>query len=254
MKTKFLNTADLKHHREFKRFVLEHADEVYRPALIRLYSLWEQNSEEFFGGKMTPPYILFASPSLPKFYGDYSPVSGFGGHSQIRIRPSLLDGSHPVVMPGKQYAEGRALFVDDILLHEMVHQWQQEIIGNPESSYSGHGVIFRDKCREIGEKLGLQPVRTCKARGKDKDLPSCSQWPHCVRPKGYYKGAVRVIREDVGAKKRAVSDLIKAAKDFARYWPDDAAGDPLALFTKLGANKRRRLLALCKAARNTRVQ
>jgi hypothetical protein len=33
-------------------------------------------------------------------------------------------------------------------------------------------------------------VRAAKARGKVKDLPSCAHWPHNVRPKGYYQGAV----------------------------------------------------------------
>ena len=42
---------------------------------------------------------------------------------------------------------------------------------------------------EIGQKLGLPPVRASRNRGKDADLPSCAQWPHCVRPEGYYLGA-----------------------------------------------------------------
>ena len=30
-----------------------------------------------------------------------------------------------------------------------------------------------------------------KKRGKDKDLPSCAQWPHNVRPAGFYLGAYK---------------------------------------------------------------
>jgi hypothetical protein len=32
-------------------------------------------------------------------------------------------------------------------------------------------------------------VRPAKARGKDKDLPTCAEWPHNVRPPGFYLGA-----------------------------------------------------------------
>jgi hypothetical protein len=30
-----------------------------------------------------------------------------------------------------------------------------------------------------------------KKRGPDKDLPSCAQWPHNVRPAGFYLGAYK---------------------------------------------------------------
>ncbi len=90
---------------------------------------------------------------------------------------------------GTEYERGRSLLVADVLLHEMIHQWQQEVTGDIEEGYHGHGPTFRDKANEIGAKLGLPPVRTCKKRGKDKDLPSCSYWPYGNRPDGYYLGA-----------------------------------------------------------------
>ena len=75
------------------------------------------------------------------------------------MRPSLLRGT---------LTEGRWLYGADILLHEMIHQWQQEILGDSEESYSGHGPTFSTKANEIGEKLGLPKVaktyradRTC---------------------------------------------------------------------------------------------
>ena len=58
------------------------------------------------------------------------------------------------------------------------------------STYHGHGPKFRDQCNRIGAMLGLPPVRTGKARGKDKGLPSCAYWPHCVRPADYYQGGL----------------------------------------------------------------
>src|SRR5829696_8026828 len=97
---------------------------------------------------------------------------------QIRLRPSLLTGTHPRVNGS---AEGRFLFVADVLLHEMIHQWQQEVSGETDEAWHGHGPAFRDKANEIGARLGLGIVRTSKKRGKDADLPSCSYWPHVVR-------------------------------------------------------------------------
>jgi hypothetical protein len=57
--------------------------------------------------------------------------------------------------------------------------------------FHGHGPGFRDKANEIGTHLELGPVRTSKKRGPKKDLPSCSQWPHCIRPLEHYLGAFR---------------------------------------------------------------
>jgi hypothetical protein len=100
-----------------------------------------------------------------------------------------LDGSHPKVQAGEEYAEGRFLLIADVLLHETIHQYHDELTGKTEDSYHGHGPAFRDECNRIGKALGLPPVRTSKARGPEKDLPSCAHWPLNVRPEGYYRGA-----------------------------------------------------------------
>lgn len=82
-----------------------------------------------------------------------------------------------------------------MLLHEMIHQYHQEITGQHDDSWSGHGSAFSAKANEIGEKLGLPPVRrTCKKR--DGKEPSPSQWPHVVRPESYYLGAHVLSRRD----------------------------------------------------------
>ena len=143
----------------------------------------------FFGGAMVVPYILLAEPSNPRRLGDCGPVSGFGGRLQIRLRPSLLRGTHPTWRDRERSEPVRVRFVEDVLLHEMIHQWQQEVTGKTEAPYHGHGPGFRDQANAIGAVLGLSPVRTGKARGKDRDLPSCSQWPHCVRSEAHYDAA-----------------------------------------------------------------
>ncbi len=186
-----LAPEEIEHRKGFWEFVEKHGAPWHKQHLGRLLELWLQWNEEHFASALIPPYILLSEPASPNVLGGCARISGFGARSQIRIRPSLLRGDHPHVRPGLSYAEGRFLFVADVLLHEMIHQYQQEVTGNTEESYHGHGPMFRDIANEIGEKLGLSLVRTSKNRGKEKDLPSCAQWPHCVRPDEFYQGANR---------------------------------------------------------------
>src|SRR5262249_44358016 len=62
------------------------ADKSYKPTLRKLYSLWDTYTAKYLEETMTSPYIMLSNPSRAWALGDYSPVSGFGGHSQIRIR------------------------------------------------------------------------------------------------------------------------------------------------------------------------
>jgi hypothetical protein len=179
---------------EFVRFALHDAEPWHREHLGRLYADWAEYNATYFGGLLVPPYILLAEPSSPRRYGDFGTVSAWGARSQIRLRPSLLTGKHPDINAAAP-DEGRYRFVTDILLHEMLHQFAQEVTGLQDKSYHGHGPAFRDECNRIGAMLGLPPVRICKKRGKAKDLPSCSQWPHNVRPGDWYMGAYTPPRD-----------------------------------------------------------
>lgn len=185
-----ISKADIKHRRQTAKFVETDANGFYAAPLKGLLDIWNFNNDNYFDGKLNVPYILLSSPTSAKAIGDYSCASSLGGKGQIRLRVSVLTGSHKMVKSGEKYKKGRWLIVCDILLHEMIHQWQHEIDGDMEESYHGHGASFRDKCNEIGEVLGLGKVRTSKARGADKALPSCASFPHNVRPDDYYLGAL----------------------------------------------------------------
>jgi len=183
---KEIRTADINHRKQYEKFVLENGDTT----VSNLIHLWNHWNEQFFDNSFKAcPIILLAEPSKPSVLGDYSAVGGYGNRAQIRIRPSLMSGTHPHTLPGDEYKKGRFLFVADVCLHETIHLWQDEVMGDLEESYHGHGPLFRDKCNEIGEKMGLPPVRNCKKRGMDSELPSCSHFPHNVRPPDYYQGA-----------------------------------------------------------------
>jgi hypothetical protein len=173
----------------FRAFVVDQAEPWHRAHLGRLYALWDEWNAAFFEGRLAPPYILFSPPESARAYGDCANISSFGGRAQIRIRPSLLTGTHRHLRPGDAFAAGRARFVADVLLHECVHQWHFEVTGQTEASYHGHGPAFAATCNQVGAALGLPPVRSMKRRGKDREMPSCAQWPICVRPPGFYLGA-----------------------------------------------------------------
>ncbi len=182
---------DVAMRESIRRYVLEETGQEHHGLMQHLWERWEEWNEVFFGRAMTVPVLLINEPSNPRRLGDCGPVSGFGCSSQIRIRPSLLTGTHPAMRRGSRDPTGRRRFVEDILLHEMVHQWQQEVDGRSDESYHGHGPAFGEKANEIAVKLRLPECGyTCKT-DRLKGKPSPSYWPANVRPDGYYLGVVR---------------------------------------------------------------
>ncbi len=182
-----ITDADLR--ATFRAFVIGQAEPWHRAHLGRLYTRWDEWNAAFFQGRLAPPYILFSPHESARAYGDCSNISSFGGRAQIRIRPSLLTGTHRHMRQGESFAEGLARFVTDVLPHESVHQWHIEITGQIEESYHGHGPAFAATCTQIGAALGLPPVRSMKRRGSGAAMPSCAQWLICVRSADFYLGA-----------------------------------------------------------------
>jgi hypothetical protein len=176
---------------EIRRLIRDHAraQDGYD---ARLYDLWEKWNAEFFEGQMVPSLIQLTQPQTTTRYGDCSPYSGLAGiRTRIRLRPSMLRGTCLELKHGNRNPEGCRRFLEDVLLHEMIHQFHQEITGQNDDGYNGHGPAFSAKVNEIGAKLGLPPVgRTLKKRDcAAKGLACPSHWPHVVRPTDYYLGA-----------------------------------------------------------------
>src|SRR6266542_2938112 len=157
-----LSDTDVAHREAFRAYVLDQAEPWHRKHLTRLYQVWEDANAKWYDSALIPPILLLAGP-------------------------------HPHIRHG---GEGANRFADDVLLHEQIHQWQQEITGQLEDSYHGHGPTFRDKANQIGAALGIAPVRTKHIRADSKELRPCAQWPHCVRPADHYLGAYVPARRD----------------------------------------------------------
>jgi hypothetical protein len=156
--------------------------------------------------------VIFAQPRKPQAYGEYRVTSVHGSKGEVAIRPTIPEGRHPLwecnnpkrpmhLPPAPEPTEEQRMrFAIDVALHETVHQWQHEIHG---TKALGHNALFRDKCNEIGRELGLGPVRAkLRKDSPDAHLPFCGQWPHCVRPEGYYGH----LREDHETPRRTRED------------------------------------------------
>ena len=198
-----------RHRKNFSKFVQEQCDPRFEATLGELNKLWPKWNVRFFDGRMVVPYILFSEPTHSHRWGQYSSTSSFGAGPEIRIRPSLVWGDHPAVRPERQFERGRRLVFADVLLHEMVHQWQHEVVGEREETQAGHGPLFRDKCNDIGRKLQLPPVRTAKARGRDSDLDA--RW------RGRPLRAVATVVDVSGHTRTAAGLRVKAKLDTRRY-------------------------------------
>jgi hypothetical protein len=136
---------------------------------------------------MLEPYITLTEPSAPIVFGQCWWVSSWGSRLEIRIRPSLLSGTHPRINIRAPLA-GRLQFVKDVLLHEMIHQHVMEHQPDvDEDTYHGHGPVFTEHCNRIGAQLGLDEVVVRNRDGGKK--PKAAQWPHCVAPPDRYAGA-----------------------------------------------------------------
>jgi hypothetical protein len=215
-----LSPHDVEHRERFADYATHHsASDWHREMLDRLYGFWISINSGHFRGACVKPHILLAEPKTPRALGDHANISGWGSRNQIRIRPTLIDGRHKMLKPGAEHAEGRMRFVEDVLLHEAVHQYCDEVLHHSEGSYKGHGPVFAGECNRIGGSLGLPPVRPAKARGKSKDLPSCAQWPHNVRPAAYYLGALADVVADDDDK---AGDGDEGDEEFTFPCPHDA--------------------------------
>lgn len=179
-----------------------------REHIQHLCRRWLAYNDEYFGGELVPTVLAFEEPGHTTCYGEYSSVSMFGGSGQIMIRPSLLAGTLQHFRKGNKNKEGMRRFTEQVLLHEMIHQWQHEVAGTPpveHHNYGGHGATFSAKANEIGGRLGFPPVRlrNKKSHSRDTaDLPNPGEWPHNVCPQEYYLGAYVPVSPDAEAKLR----------------------------------------------------
>ncbi len=118
-----------------RRPAVQHAED--EPMAVRLTLLHAQLNLEHFSGALEPLEIQ-VSRRLARRLGHYTPRAHNGGRGEIVMsrRHVRRDGWPEAI---------------HTLLHEMVHQWQDET-GRPVD----HGAGFRAKCRAVG----IEPAAT----------------------------------------------------------------------------------------------
>jgi hypothetical protein len=138
------------------------------PVAQELYKSFHIFNALYFDKRLAAPLILITQSASTRTLGDYTARDVHGLESRIRIAPWALT---------------RGLkFAKDVLLHECIHAWQYECLGDCETGYRGHGPMFASKCNSIGKRLGLPKVGV---KGRD-GLPRCDYWPMIIRPPKFY--------------------------------------------------------------------
>jgi hypothetical protein len=151
---------ELEHRVDYWAWVDGHPDTDIRDSLLVLREHWRDMNARFFDSVMVEPYITLDEPAKPQQWAEARRVSSWGSRLEIRIRPSLA-GAH-------------RQFVQDALLHEMIHQ---HIVEQQPGVPDGHGPEFTDHANRIGAELGLPAV------------VDAAQWPMCVAPPDRYGAA-----------------------------------------------------------------
>jgi len=137
------------------------------PVSVSLYNAARIFNAEFFDGSLLPCAVEVTTPGSQRALADYRSKTVEGIESHIRISPRA-------VRKGLRYAL-------DVLLHELLHAYCYEVIGNVEPKWGYHGPIWAAQCNRVGRLMGLGEVFV-KGRGG----PNAAQWPICVRPQGFY--------------------------------------------------------------------
>ena len=190
-----LSTVDLRRpHRETRVIVDKEGHDVVKV----LYRLYDEFNADFFAAKLSKdPLILVAPTKSPRAFGDASAADWHGLRSPIRIRPDV-------------FRRGGPNLGIDVLLHEMVHVWQFEVIKDLELGYQSHGPRFAMRCNEIRDlvnaKAGREVITSIVMAKGRKGYPSASQWPCNVRPPGWYENDFSItVRRKPKAKTLATS-------------------------------------------------
>lgn len=153
-----------------------------RPFLDFLYKKWEEFNEKYFGGQLTYPLITIEKMSN-RTLGSYAPVTeSMGISNHIRLNRSFVALN----------SEERVL---ETLLHEMIHQWQDEVLyakngekpkkGQKKRPKDWHNKDFKD----MAEKVGI-PAIGDRCYGSPARMPEPKSYNRkfvcrCVASNGY---------------------------------------------------------------------
>jgi hypothetical protein len=206
-------------------FIMRQSTGVWAQFEPRLLVKYDAFNDTHFSGLLPHIEIRIGQCSSPRtVYGQYFSRADHGMYGMIVLNQRLFTNDMKGVYIADTSAPGFHQLIDDILLHEMVHAYCHLIIEKPEVSYRGHGPVFTTECNRIGKTLGVKSVKHAKSqKSSEMHMESCAYWPHAVRPRDYYKGAIEHVK--------ATPDVPKA-EDLACLIDMDAVG-PRELIMRL---------------------
>jgi hypothetical protein len=179
---------------QIRAFSLSKAEGPDREIIRELYRMFDEHNAAHFGGRLDPVVILITPPTSARASADAAEFSGFGCRQQMRIRPSIARGSHNAdrpqgvkafyrMVPGHAL-ENRLRWLSDLVLHEMIHLWLNQIEDPRRDEHQGHGAPYTAECNRIGGMLGLDPVVSRRRKTDGARVGISSDWPQNVRPGG----------------------------------------------------------------------
>jgi hypothetical protein len=205
----------------------------FEPLLLDHFTTF--NAEHFFGKLPRLEIKLGRCASPRSVLGEYCYRGDHGMLGEIIVNHRLFHNGVKGVIFEDATRPGFIRYIDDVLLHEMVHAYCHLVLHKPEISYRGHGPVFASECNRIGSRLNLDPVKHAKSRKAiEAHLQRCNYWPWCVRDPSYYLGAVVDVEE---ASKNTTDDELASLLE----------GDEIGLDEMM-----RRLLNLAEHTKNTR--
>ena len=141
----------------------------YHRHIRDVFGAWRFLNEWLFEGRLREPWVTIGTSGKDdrRFMAQTGLHWAYADTTHIGFHGGLFIGRHPQVgfLP-RSYSipDLRRRYWTWSLLHEMIHQWEIEIVGD-FAGLASHGEVFASKARELETRLGLDVW---------KDLPS---WP-----------------------------------------------------------------------------
>ena len=169
------------HREEFEQFVLAQAEPWHREYLTASMRPGMPTIGWLSGGHdpALSPLGRAADAQAPM---EIPPATGFGARLQIRLRPSLLRGTHPVMARGARIRAASSALCRMSCCMRPSTSISWKFFRFPSPPMMGMACCFVIIANTIGAHLGLPPVRASKVRARDRTLLSCAQWPHTCGP------------------------------------------------------------------------
>ena len=193
-------------------------DPEFRELVASLYAQWETWDRDLFGSIFTSaelqPLIKIASTDEIAGLGRFQTRNESNyNRSTIMLSETILNGQAANPGNGSHHYDGRILCLNDILLHEMIHQFQHDVVYHgttikldeewgiawaDEERKCGacwllksHGIVFSKMANKIANRLNLNQVGCqCEPdRLAEFGDRLSSEFPMCCRGSEYYKGA-----------------------------------------------------------------